>query len=302
VKELAARFRAINPRTHFDPTRAQKWFQGRATPRSLELYDDWAKVLGISKSGAWLEATTLEEFVAEIASTCRIDARELLDRAGAHLFGDLPKQPDPAGALSYLAGNYSCYSAAWCPYYKGRIIRGAIKLTWRSGAISAEYTEAFLGQTVHFRGTAFVVGRALHLDVRKAGTGEPLFGSFILPGPPASLLCGMVAGATVVGPDPQPSATRMLMVRVAVGPDTSNRYLEPGETVSSDLAAAGVRISEVEESVVQDFLQPGGYPALDQVLTHDHVRLSKIFDKFFLSGSQPVASDKLDLPEAAAPG
>ncbi len=32
-KEFCARFRAVNPGTHFDLDRSHKWLQGRALPR-----------------------------------------------------------------------------------------------------------------------------------------------------------------------------------------------------------------------------------------------------------------------------
>jgi hypothetical protein len=289
VKELAARFRAVNPKTHFQAERAQKWFQGRALPRSLELYDDWAKVLGISKSGAWLEAAKLDEFAAELSSVCNLTANVLLGRAEAHASIGLTSRPDPGSALSYISGTYACYSAAWCTYYRGRLIRGAMQLNWRSGAsgsFAAEYTEALLGRVVHYRGELFAVGRALHLDLRRVDDRLPLFGSFVLPGPPASLLCGIVSGSTAVGPDPQPSAARMLMVRVAVRPDASNRYLDSGDTVSGDLATLGIDIADVEEGALREFLQPSGVPGVQQVSVAGHVRLTTPFDELYLSRQQ----------------
>jgi hypothetical protein len=61
-KDFCARFRAVNPATHCDLDRLHKWMQGRALPRDLSFYDDWAKVLGLAQSGAWLAACPVEAF------------------------------------------------------------------------------------------------------------------------------------------------------------------------------------------------------------------------------------------------
>lgn len=297
VKELAARFRSVNPRSHFQPERAQKWFQGRALPRSRELYDDWAKVLGIGRSGAWLEAATLDAFAREVSSICDLAPDVLLERAGAPVSPATAPRTSAGGALSFLSGTYACYSAAWCPYYRGRIIRGAMELTCRSdapAAVSAEYTEAFLGETVHFRGEMFAVGRALYCDLRKAGDGMPLFGSFILPGPPASVLCGILSGSTVLGPDPEPSATRMLVVRVPTSACESNRYLEDGETIAADLAALGIAVPEPAQAALQDFLGAKTTDLLQKIPIAEHARITTVFDASYLQGR-----NRTDLGRAA---
>ena len=45
-KDLCARFREANPGTIFELDRSYKWMQGRALPRSVGLYEDWAALLG----------------------------------------------------------------------------------------------------------------------------------------------------------------------------------------------------------------------------------------------------------------
>jgi hypothetical protein len=290
VKELAARFHAANPRTHFQIERAQKWYQGRALPRSRELYDDWAKVLGIGRSGAWLETATPEAFAAEVAGVCQVPAETLLQCAGAQASAELPPPAHPGGGLSYVAGSYACYSAAWSPYYRGRIIRGAMQLRWdggAAGALAAEYTEALLGRRVTFRGEMFAVGRLLHFDLREEADGVPLFGSFILPGSPASALCGMLAGATMIGPDPQPSAARMIMVRVPARPEASNRYLEPDDTIARDLVALGIDVPDDAEAVLQEVLRRSA-AAVEQVTVADHGRLAAVFDVLHLRINEPA--------------
>ena len=66
-KGLCARFRAVNPNTPCDIDRLHKWIQGRALPRSPQLYEDWAKVLGTHRPGTWLATCSMNEFRDEIA-------------------------------------------------------------------------------------------------------------------------------------------------------------------------------------------------------------------------------------------
>ena len=50
-KELCARFREVNPRTEFDLERSHKWLQGRAKPRTAQVYEDWTRLLGMRAAG-----------------------------------------------------------------------------------------------------------------------------------------------------------------------------------------------------------------------------------------------------------
>ena len=62
-KDLCARFRAANPGTIFELERSYKWMQGRALPRSVRLYEDWAALLGTGRPLAWLQSCTVDEFL-----------------------------------------------------------------------------------------------------------------------------------------------------------------------------------------------------------------------------------------------
>ena len=81
-KSLCAAFRRANPRTGFDLARSYKWIQGRALPRSAEVYEDWALVCGLDRPGRWIAACTLDEFVAEICAARGVERAVLLRRAG----------------------------------------------------------------------------------------------------------------------------------------------------------------------------------------------------------------------------
>lgn len=287
-KELCARFRAVNPATHFDLERSHKWLQGRALPRSAQVYEDWAKVLGTRRSGAWLASCTVDAFLGEICALYDADGATLRLRAEVDAVGGGPAGQHRGDlALGYLCGTYACYSMAWSPYYRGRVIRGTLLLQpgSRAAPLVARYTEELVGKTMLFTGEAWLAGRTVHLLVRGPEDGSPLFVSLFLPGPPASVLCGVMSGAIVVGPEPRPSATRMVVVRVPADAGASNRYMEltPG-TVADDLTALGMSLAEPLEvgTLVRDVLLGGGNGGLEQVSASDQARLASVLDVAYL--------------------
>lgn len=284
-KELCARFRAANPTTHFDLERAYKWFQGRALPRSRQVYDDWAKVLGTQRSGTWLAVCSTAAFLEELCALHGLEPEALLQRLGTPA-ASAPARPDALGG--YLYGTYACYSLAWSPYYRGQLIRGSLLIApgrGRSRPLVGTYREALLGRSVEFKGEVRIAGRSLHANLCDPESGLPLFMSLFLPGPPASVLCGILSGATVVGPDPQPSATRIAVIRVPNNADGSNRYLEPRTgAVACDLTALGLPLTEPAEvdALLRGFLLPGGTGGLDQVSATDQAQLAIALDKAYL--------------------
>jgi hypothetical protein len=194
-KDLCARFRAANPATHFDLERSHKWLQGRAVPRSLTVYEDWAKVIGTRKAGSWIAGCSVEAFLEEICGLFDADAGAL--RRLVEVRGGDSGAPSPASsAAHYLCGHYACYSWAWSPYYRGKLIRGSLAIApgGRAPGLAATYTEELLGHAVRFLAPALICGRTLHFDLREQQGMSPLFISLILPGPPASALCGVMSG------------------------------------------------------------------------------------------------------------
>jgi len=227
-KNFCARFRAVNPMTHFDFERSHKWLQGRALPRFAQVYEDWAKVLGTNQSGTWIAECTLEEFLAEAGNLHHVEPDALLQRAEVPQKRSVPLIVKDGRAEHNVCGTYACYLHAWSPYFRGNLIRGALTIcppTSGSG-LMAIYTETLLGQIMSFEGEVLMSGRALHLILRSQSDVSLLFQTFIPPGPPASVLCGVMSGAIVVGHEPQPSTTRIVIVRVRNDASASNAYLQ----------------------------------------------------------------------------
>jgi hypothetical protein len=97
-----------------------------------------------------------------------------------------------------------------------------------------------------------------------------------------------MSGSTVVGPDPQPSAGRIVIVRVPGVPEQSCRYLKPsGGEIAKDLAALGLALPDADEAdvLIRQFLLPENSPSLMQVPAMDHVRLAAAFDLSYLETS-----------------
>ena len=240
-KQLCARFRAVNPATHCDLDRLHKWTQGRALPRVQSFYDDWAKVLGLSRSGAWLAACRVEDFRVELTG---------LD--GAPMAVQMPA-PAPRrrgagvgvlGGLRVLCGSYACYSHAWSPRYRGALIRGSLVIRPGNGAkLVATYGETLVNGPIQVTGEVAVTGRSIHPLLWEPAGNLPICFSLIMPGPPVSALCGVMSGVAFVAHAALPSASRVLVVRVppSAALDASNRYLDPSAGgLADNLAALGL--------------------------------------------------------------
>jgi hypothetical protein len=290
-KELCQRFRAVNPATGFDVERSHKWMQGRAMPRDPRVYDDWARVLGTERPGAWLAECSLEEFRAELSG---LFGRELGVIAPRPVLATA-RVPSAEQRWRHLLGSFACYSHAWSRYHAGRIIRGELLIeSIRGEALNASYAEALETGAIHFAGEAWPADRTLHLALRETASRLPLFASLFLPGPPGSVLGGIRSGATFLGQEPQPTAVRLLAVRVS---DTaalrrSNRYLRPGQdTIAADLAALGVPV--LDPGALEEAARAAlgrGEELVDAVPFSVQVRLAELLDRGWINQAGAAAA------------
>ena len=138
---------------------------------------------------------------------------------------------------------------------------------------------------VELAGPANLVGRVLHLELHEAGSGAPVYVSIFLSGRPASVLPGVVSGATLAGPDPLPSATRIVLIRVPDGTgaslERSNQYLAPeASAIQANFAAAGIRPADPRAAATElcSFLHGDDRPGVTHVSQAAHARLAGAFD------------------------
>lgn len=290
-KELCARFRAVNPATQCDLERLHKWIQGRALPRSPEVYGDWAKVLGSQRSGAWLISSSLDDFCAELAALTGTPAEDLRQFDAVRARRTVPGKVPMLGGAAALCGSFVCYSHAWSPHFRGSLVRGAMRIgPANGGGLTATYSENLVNRTVRMTGEVILSPRSLHLHLREPDSELPLFFSMILPGPPVSLLSGVMSGIALVAHEPLPSCSRVLMIRAA--PDAeleaSNRYIErSADAIAGDLAGVGLAADAYRRlgALVAAFLNE----RLDQISVADQAELSGLLDSPKLVPARSIA-------------
>lgn len=288
-KDLAAVFRGVNPATSFDVDRAYKWLQGRARPRELRLYEDWAKVVDVGRPGVWVAECELDHFIQEICARHNYDRVTMQRRIESSHRSAAGQQE--ASSLS-LEGTYACYSHAWSPYFRGQLIKGELSIMQQQGSQKrlAHYSERLPTSRFHLEGPLSVAGRAMHLDLHETGGNGRMFFCLSLPTPPASVLAGLMCGATIIDPDAQPSVTRIVMVRL---PAPSMRlrsavaYLPPQTSVADDLASLGLHLphpAAVDEGIGK-FLTGGHEWGFDQTGSPSYRALVDLFDPIWLAGA-----------------
>ena len=280
-RELAARFVAVNAASQCNLARLELWMEGRSMPHSPKLYDDWVKVLGSSRPGSWLARCTFDDFLDEVAALSGVHAEDLRGRDAVRPAAVmLDRGNSRLGNGRVLCGAFACYSHAFSPLHQGQIIRGALRIhrAGRTG-LRAIYSETLLGDTIRVAGEVAVTGGTVHVLLREPESDLPLFLALTLPGPPASVLCGIMAGPAFVALKALPTSTRFIAIRVPEGTklETSNRYLTVAdESFTDDLSRLGLQASPLP--VLDDRIAAFLGTAPDQVRPADQVTIAQLLD------------------------
>ncbi len=123
-KDLCARFREANPGTIFELDRSYKWMQGRALPRSVGLYEDWAALLGTGRPLAWLQSCTVDEFLELLSRPFRGEPRGARRAGGARRRAASRRRPRRSRGMRCPAaislGAYACYSPRLVALLRGQ--------------------------------------------------------------------------------------------------------------------------------------------------------------------------------------
>lgn len=287
-KDLAAAFRRVNPNTSFEIGRADKWLRGLARPREMQVYADWVKVLGLDRSGQWISDCDTEAFLDEICLRHGRD-RETLLRSVEASGG---RGGSKSRAAPELAGTFVCYSHAWSPYFRGQLIRGELTVGFESSPnrLPVTYTEVLPTGTMELRGLMLVADRGVHIQVSEpTGSAQVVTFCLFLASPPASVLGGLMFGTTRIGPDAQPSVTRIVMVRLPESKAllrSREAYLSPG-SIAEDLATLGLAIEDpaATDRLLSEFLA-GNSGGFDQVPVSTYRALADVFDRRWLSAAR----------------
>ena len=219
-KELCARFAAINPNTAFTAQNAYKWVRGKATPRLSSVYEDWARVLGDDFTGAFVAASTFEEFARHVQQHHQVPEAALARLAG--LPAGEAAADEPNGALvplvwqssHVLCGRYLAVSFAWSRGEAGRLILGSMDITpAQDGPPEARYTEFLFGQRVPMVGQVSGDGRAAQSVLQCTFSRRLYFLALQVPSPPANIVGGILAGCALHDPNTRAITGRMVLVR-----------------------------------------------------------------------------------------
>ncbi len=284
-KELARAFHRVNAATAFDVDRAHKWLQGRANPREPQVYDDWAKLLDLGRSAQWIADCDSEAFLDAI---CTRHARD--PDALRRQVDDAAVLPSPQGDRGPpLIGTYACYRHALSPYFRGRLVRGEMTITPAPGQsrLPATWQETLAtGRRLRFEGHA-TLKRELHIDVDDTASDAHTVFCLFPPTPLGSVLAGFMLCAPLLGPEIQPSITRIAMVRL---PAASARLrdipgvMESQESVAADLMSFGMPIAEpaLVDHRIMAFLGGGHGGGLDQLDNAAYRSLAEILDRSWL--------------------
>lgn len=290
-KDLAGAFRKVNPATPFDIGRADKWLQGRSRPRELQVYADWAKVLDLDRSARWMADSTLDELLDAIAERHGRERQELQELVEAG------RSRGRLGPGLDLTGTFVCYSHAWSPYFRGRLLRGELSIGTPSTALSlpATYAEVLPTGRLELGGTLAIDKRGLRLEVAdKTGIGQIVTFCLFPPSPPASVLGGLMFGTALIGPDAQPSVSRVAIIRlpgVNKKLRAADAYLPQPGSIAEDLDTLGLPVQQpaVVDERLTAFLKAsdGGF---DQVPMAAYRGLVDVFDRAWLTfGSTGVS-------------
>ena len=193
-------------------------------------------------------------------------------------------------AAATLSGAFACYSHAWSRYFQGRLIRGELTVTTSStpNRLHAAYTEVLPTGLLDLKGTLNMGKRATQGTVGDDSSGVSTLSFCLFPAsPPASVLGGLMFGTTLIGPDAQPSVTRIVMVRLPPGsPRLTSMvgYLPPQPSIAEDLQELGLRVQDpvAVDRLLTAFLS-GGAKGADQVSLSAYRALTDLFDRIWLA-------------------
>lgn len=310
-KELCARFRAVNPGTTFELGRSYKWIQGRALPRSSRLYEDWATLLGTGRPLAWLQSCTADEFLELVCDRHQVSRDALVARAGivpGTAADEAPADRSHEARIEwpryhYLVGTYAWYGNPWSSCLQGKIIRGSLVIAATAkGEPELHASTIYSGPTslgrVQLSGPVRV-SRSICLDLIDAGEEFRVSMCLFVPGPLASVLAGVASGPSWFDADPQPAASRIVLVRIpgatAAELEASNRYVDATRPLSGDLAALGIPAGALAglDALLAGFLRGDHASGCITVDRGEYSQLALAVDRMFIeneaaAGARPL--------------
>jgi hypothetical protein len=194
--------------------------------------------------------------------------------------------PRPSGSgASFIEGAYACYSYSFSPYFPGWLIRSSMLIGPGHGLGSVAYSHNMPPLPTRFSGDITFHGRGMQIALHQTIAGDmrihmALFG----PAPPATVLAGVLCGAAVVTPEPEPSAARIILIRLpAPSPAFEALYtaFQPEESIADDLALAGLHFSDRDDvdRRIKEYLPARPKNGIEQVATAEYRELVEYFNR-----------------------
>jgi hypothetical protein len=205
-----------------------------------------------------------------------------------------------------LVGTYAWYGVPWSSCLQGKIIRGGLVIAATAeGEPELQATTIYSGPTslgrVQLSGRVRV-NRAIFLDLIDAGEEFRVFMCLFVPGALANVLAGVASGASWFDADPQPAASRMVLIRIpgatAEELEASNRYVDATQPLSGDLAALGIAAGALAglDALLEEFLRGDHASGCIKTDRGKYSQLALAIDRLFMKSGLGLRE------EAGAPG
>tara|TARA_R110002126_G_scaffold38956_3_gene115896 strand:- start:1282 stop:2244 length:963 start_codon:yes stop_codon:yes gene_type:complete len=265
-KALYTKLKASNPDTSYDPVRAYKWIQGRASPRNHSVYDDLARLLGLSVGGEELRTCSYEAFCTQLTELYGDQMPDLQISENT-----VSKEPDggpvyPASQLpEYLAGRYLSISRAWSPHRPGMLICG-ISTVCRDGVggLELEYAEHLPWGELKVTGQMQRVGRNMIAPLTDMDAEMAIIFTYVIPPAPGAVLAGVMSGVTMSDTEMRPVACRILSLRIPddsmLQEDPSGYFEVTADEVAARLTCCGMTLEQgagLVPDILDFLLDPG---------------------------------------------
>jgi hypothetical protein len=207
-------------------------------PASPAFWKTWARTVR-----AWSPSTAR-----------RCAARSIARRADRPCMWSRPSPPARVvrrgnglmGGVTTLAGAFAAYSPSRSAHFRGRLVRGALRLeVGRGGSLAGTYSEVLVGREVRLTAGVQITGRPMHMPLREADSELPLYVSLHLPEPPASVFCRVMSGIAFCARGTALHLSRRLHPRPRGGETRRHEPLYPSEpgVIAGALAALGLRLA-----------------------------------------------------------
>jgi hypothetical protein len=256
-------------------------------PRGSDIYRDWSKLLDLDRPLEWMAACSADELADVLAQRHGVTPELLLERARDFPHGAHPRvtPPRPDDSSGFVEGAHACYGYAFTPYFPGWLIRSSVLIGPGHGVRSVAYSQNLRPSPLRFSGDITFNGRGMQVALRQTAGGDTrIYMALFGPAPPATVLAGILCGAAVVTPEPEPSAARVILIRLP-GPSPTFDALSPAflpeDSIAEGLAVAGLHFPDRDEvdRRIRGFLPARPRHGIEQVATAEYRELVEYFNR-----------------------